>query len=141
MANYRLDGSNLKTVYGVTVNSVSGNLDLLQRKGKTAEDWLDEDGEEEHVLANDIYFKARDLSLQCQIRATSVATMLVNLNALKSVLESSGLHTLYLGTTGVTHSVFFKAGGKVTPATKYGTSDLMAANFRLRLREPDPTVQ
>ena len=62
MAIYRLDGKNLKTIYGVTVNSSSGDQDFLKRKGKTGESWMDADGGEPYVLANDIYFEPRDIS-------------------------------------------------------------------------------
>ncbi len=138
MAIYRLDGNNLFTTYGVKVLQSIGNLDFLKRKGKTSENWLDEDGEEEYVLANDIYYQPRDINLTCMIRAANKTTMLTNLSALKAVLESAGLHTLFLGTTGVTHSIYFKDGGKIRPITKWDGSTIMAASFVLKLREPDP---
>jgi len=141
MAQYRLDGSNLKTTYGVKVLESDGNIDFLKRKGKTSENWLDEDGEQAYVLDNDIYFEPRDIILTCQIRGSSNSAMITSLNSLKAVLESPGLHTIYIGTTGLTHTVYFKDGGRITRATKWGADGGMKANFRLILREPEPARQ
>ena len=141
MGTYRLDGLNLSSTYGVKVQQSAGNLDMLERKGTTAQDWLDEDGEDEYVLTNDIWFKPRDIRLNCRIIGNTTTLMLSQLNALKAVLESPGLHTLYIGNTGVTHSIYFKAGAKVRNLVKWGVTGKFMASFMLNLREPDPSRQ
>ena len=141
MGIYRLDGLNISSTYGVKVQQSSGNLDMLARKGKTAQDWLDEDGEDEYVLTSDIWFKPRDIRLNCRIIGNTTALMITQLDALKAVLESPGLHTLYIANTGVTHSVYFKAGAKVRNLVKWGVTGKMMASFVLNLREPDPSRQ
>lgn len=141
MSNYRLDGLNLSSTYGVKIDQSSGNLDMLQRKGQTAQDWLDEDGEDEFVLANDIWFKPRDIVLNCRLIGKTPTLMVTQLNALKAVLEAPGLHTLYIPNTGVIHSVYFKDGARVRNVTKWGVSGKMMASFVLTLREPNPAKQ
>ena len=137
MAEYRLDGSNMKTKYGITVLRSVGSLDQTKRKGKTGHNWLDEDGEEEYTDTNDIYYEPRDISLDILIQASTRLAFLTNLDSFKSTLQSPGLHTLYIGATCVTHSVYMKDGFKLKPATKW-SSQLTVATFRLKLREPDP---
>jgi len=141
MSTYRLDGLNLSSTYGVKIDRSAGNIDMLRRKGQTSQDWLDEDGEDEYVLAGDIWFKPRDITLNCRLIGDTPTLMLAQLNALKAVLESSGLHTLYIGNTGTTHSVYFKDGARVRNVTKLGVSGKMMASFTLTLREPDPARQ
>jgi len=137
MALYRLDGKNMKTEYGISVLRCTGNLDMLKRKGASSHSWPDEDGEEAFTDADDIVFGPRDISLVCVLRQPTKATFLTKLSAFKHVLESSGLHTLYIDTTGVTHSVFCIDGGSVTPLTKWNPG-IMAGQFTLKLREPVP---
>ena len=94
MAEYRLDGLNMKTAYGISVLRSTGNLDQTKRKGKTGHNWLDEDGEEEYTDSNDIYFDPRDIVLNCQIRSATKATFLTNLDSFKAVLLLTSLNKL-----------------------------------------------
>jgi hypothetical protein len=137
-SGYLLDGNDLASTYGVYIRKVDGILDFLKRKGDTAYNWLDEDGEEHFTDADDIHFEARDIVLSCYIKAAAKATFLTNLNSFKTVLKSSGLHTLKLPYFTSTFSVYFKAGGKLSMLTGWN-SPVIVGQFLLTLREPNPS--
>jgi hypothetical protein len=137
MATYRLDGLNVKSTYGISVLSCDGNLSILKRKGETGYSWPDEDGEEPFVNAGDITFEPRDISLTCLLRGETKTSFLTRLNNLRKVLESSGLHTLFIGTTGVTHSVYMTDGGTLSLLGKV-TNRITVGRFILKFREPVP---
>ena len=138
-SGYLLDSLDMATTYGVYVQKTKGALDFLKRKGKTAQSWLDTNGEEHFTNADDIYFEPRDIILYCYIKANSKADFLTNLNAFKIILEGSGLHTLKLPFLTSNLNVYFKAGGVLDMLTKWNGS-LLVGKFILKLREPSPTV-
>jgi len=137
MATYRLDGNDLRTTYGVSIERCEGNLSALKRKGAVSHSWPDEDGEEAFTDASDIVFEPRDIYLTGRIRGETKTSFLTRINDFRKKLESAGLHTLYIGTTGVTHSVYCADGMTVTPVTKW-TNGIMVGVFTLKLREPVP---
>jgi len=129
----------LAAIYGVYVQKVRGALDFLKRKGKTAHNWLDYNGEEAFIDAGDIHFEPRDIILFCYIKADTKADFLTNLNLFKAVLEGSGLHTLKLPFLTDTLDVYFKDGGVLNMLTGWNSS-LFVGKFILKLREPEPAV-
>lgn len=137
MAVYQIDGNDLRTVYGITVERCDGNLSFPKRKGVTAHSWPDEDGEESYTDAEDIVFEPRDIYLTGRIRGETRTAFLTKLNAFRKKLESAGLHSLYIGNTGITHSVYCEDGLSVSTLTKW-SSGIMVAAFTLKLREPVP---
>ena len=68
---YELDGLDLEDTYGIHVIKVRGIHDFLKRKGETAHNWLDDDGEESYTDSSDIHFEPRDITLTCYIRNAS----------------------------------------------------------------------
>lgn len=136
-SGYLLDGDDMATTYGIYVQKTRGALDFLKRKGVTAHNWLDEDGEEEFTDATDIFFEPRDIILYCYIKANSKSNFLSQLNAFKAVLKSSGLHTLKLPFLSSNLSVYFVAGGALNMLTNWKGS-AMVGKFILKLREPNP---
>jgi len=138
-SGYLLDSLDLASTYGVYVQKTKGALDFLKRKGKTAHNWLDSNGEEYFTAADDIYFEPRDIILYCYIKANSKADFLTKLNAFKIILEGSGLHTLKLPFLSSNLNVYFKAGGALDVLTNWNGS-LLVGKFILKLREPSPSV-
>jgi len=137
-SGYLLDGNDMASTYGVYVQKTRGALDFLKRKGETAHNWLDSDGEEAFTDASDIFFEPRDIILTCYIKADSKATFLSKLTAFKAVLESPGLHTLKLPFLSNALNVYFKAGGTLEILTSWSNSKLVG-KFILQLREPTPS--
>jgi len=137
-SGYLIDTNDLAAIYGIYVQKTKGALDFLERKGETAHNWLDSNGEEAFTGVDDIYFEPRDIFLYCYIKANSKADFLTNLNAFKTVLKSSGLHTLKLPFLDDTLNVYFKDGGVLDMLTGWNSSTLVG-KFILKLREPIPT--
>jgi hypothetical protein len=141
MAEYRLDGKNFKKYFGISVLECTGHISILERKGDAGHSWPDEDGEEPFVLSDDIKFKPRDISITCLMKGSTTTNFLYRFNALRKVLESPGLHTLYIGITGKTHSVYCMDGSAPMMLTKWNTSfqsGTTIGRFILKLREPVP---
>lgn len=138
-SGYLLDTLDMAAKYGVYVQKTKGALDFLKRKGKTAHNWLDSNGEEAFTGADDIYFGPRDIILYCYIKANTKADFLSKLNAFKIVLEGSGLHTLKLPFLSNNLNVYFKDGGTLNMLTGWNGS-LLVGKFILKLREPNPSM-
>ena len=137
-SGYLLDGSDVAATYGIYVQKTKGALDFLKRKGRTAHNWLDDDGEEAFTDAADINFGPRDIILFCYIKASSKTNFFTQLNAFKAVLKSSGMHTLKLPFLSSNLNVYFKAGGALNMLTNWNSSTLVG-KFFLKLREPNPS--
>ena len=136
-SGYLLDSVDIAATYGVYVQKTKGSMDFLKRKGETAHNWPDEDGEEYFTDAGDIFFEPRDIILFCFIKATSKANFHSQLNAFKAVLKSSGTHTLKLPFLSSNLNVYFVAGGALNMLTGWNGS-MMVGKFILKLREPNP---
>lgn len=134
---YELDGLDLKDTYGIRVIRSTGPLDFLKRKGPTGHNWLDEDGEEEFVLAADIVYEPRDIVLQCAMKAASQAAFVAARQALGVVLETAGLHTLEFPYTATVYSVYYYEASILRMLTKWN-SDAHVGEFYLKFREPVP---
>ena len=137
---YKIDGNDLASTYGVFVQKTSGALDFLKRKGVTAHNWPDEDGEEAFTDSGDIVFEPRDIVLSCFIKADSKTNFLSNLNSFKAKLAGSGLHSLTLPCLPIsspTISVYYKEGGALELLTNWNSS-MLVGKFMLKLREPVP---
>ncbi len=129
----------LAATYGVYVQKVKGALDFLKRKGETAHNWLDSNGEEYFTDIGDIYFGPRDIILFCYIKADTKADFLTKLNLFKAVLEGPGLRTLKLPFLEDALDVYFKDGGALNMLTGWNSS-LLVGKFILKLREPVPST-
>jgi len=138
-SGYKIDDKDIASEYGVYVQKVKGVLDFLKRKGETAHNWLDSNGEEAYTDADDIHFEPRDIILFCYMKADTKADFLSNLNSFKVVLEGPGLHTLELPFLDDPLSVYFKDGGALDMLTGWNGAK-MVGKFILKLREPVPTI-
>lgn len=134
---YELDGFDLIDTYGIHVMEVNGIHDFLKRKGETAHNWLDDDGEEEYTDSSDIYFEPRDITLICYIKNASRSTLLTNLAAFKHKLEKPGLHTFEVPYDATVFNIYHRDGGKFKMETKW-TANEYIGKFTIRLREPEP---
>jgi len=138
-SGYKIDDKDIASEYGVYVQKVKGALDFLKRKGETAHNWLDSNGEEAYTDAGDIHFESRDIILFCYIKADTKENFLTKLNLFKAVLEGPGLRTLKLPFLTDTLDVYFKDGGALDMLTGWNSS-LLVGKFILKLREPVPST-
>lgn len=137
--SYKLDGSDIYDTYSIIVERAIGHMDLPKRKGKTAFNYPDEDGEDEFTDATDIYFEPRDITLFCRIEANTSSSINTLLNAFKVSLIASGLRTLNLPyPTATDYEVYLRDGIKIATATKWISSKYVI-RFILKFREPTPT--
>ena len=141
---YLLDSVDMKTTYGVQVQKVSGILDILKRKGPTAHNWIDEDGEDPYTDADDINFEPRNIIVECYLVGTTRTDFFTKLGALKTVLESSGAHTFKTPYYSTTYNVYCRDGAAVNMITPTqsriatGASRKYIAQFTIILREYSP---
>lgn len=137
---YEIDGNDLESTYDIHVIEVRGFADFHKRKGITSHNWLDEDGEEEFTDEDDIKFEARDIILDCYIKTTNRNDFFQKLEALMTILQSAGLHTLKLPYLSTTFNIYFKAGAKINIQTKWAkeVGHYVVGTFTLKLREPHP---
>jgi len=135
-----IDGNNLYTTYGIKVEKIKGPMDFLKRKGETAYNWADSDGEEQFTDSTDIYYEPRDFHLFCYMEATSAAVFASQLAAFKTMLQAAGTRTLVLPyPTATSYTVYFKDGAAVDMLTCWN-ADKHVGRFILKLREPSPTT-
>ena len=137
--NYLFDGLDLALQYGIYVEKSSGFWDIPKRKGITEYDWDDENGVQSFTDADDIYFDARDVRLDCHIIANSKEDFLVKLNAFRTVLLSAGLHTLKLPYGSMVYNVYFRENSTFNILTKWD-GDKLVGKFYIPLREPTPVI-
>jgi hypothetical protein len=64
-----INSENLKNVYGISVKKIKGNFDMPGRFGTYERDWQDVDGIEPFVNVDDLYFKQRQIVLECIMEA------------------------------------------------------------------------
>jgi hypothetical protein len=138
MANWTIDGNNLKTVYGITVTRSTGFLDFLARKGETGHSWPDADGVEHYTESADIVFEAREVVLYCIMAGTSKSDLVTKRNAFQAMIDAAGLRTLVNPHTSTTHSVYRVTGSVANKLDKW-TAGKNTIDFILKLIEPDPT--
>lgn len=136
---YLFDGLDLGSEYGIYIEKAIGFWDLPKRKGVTEYSWEDEDGVQSFTDSDDIYWDARNVRLQCFIKADTKIDFLTKLNAFKTVLISSGLHTLKLPYGSMVYNVYFKEKSALRLLTKWNGNKLIG-KFYIPLREPDPVI-
>lgn len=139
MADYTIDGIELKAGYGVTVLKGSGFLDFLPRKGETGHSWPDENGLEPYADAADLVYEARTITLECILQGATKAVFLAKRAAFRAALDAPGLRTLVNPHTGTTHQVCRVEGSAADLLTKWNPSK-NAMRFTLKLQEPEPTL-
>ena len=138
-SGYLFDGLDLASEYGIYIEKTSGFLDMPKRKGVTEHDWEDEDGVQAFTDADDIYFDARNVSLACHIVADSRIDFLTKLNEFRTILLSSGLHTLKLPYGSMVYNVYYREKSALKLLTKWDGSK-MVGKFYVPLREPTPII-
>jgi len=137
--NYLFDGLDLADTYGIYVEKSSGFWDFPKRKGVTEYSWEDSNGVQSFTDEEDIYWDARNVRLICHIVADSKIDFLTKLNAFKTVLVSSGLHTLKLPYGSMVYNVYFKENSTFNILTKWD-GDKLVGKFYIPLREPVPII-
>lgn len=136
---YLFDGLDLASEYGIYIEKTVGFYDLPKRKGITEYSWDDEDGVQAFTDADDINWDARDVTLQCFIKADSRIDFLTKLSAFKTVLINSGLHTLKLPYGSMVYNIYFKEKSTLRLLTKWDGNELVG-KFYIPLREPTPVI-
>ncbi len=139
--NYTIDGNNLKTVYGISVERLDGIDDLPARKGQTSQEFPDEYGEESFTDANDIYFETQELTFKGYMEASDQADYISKVQAFKTLMSAPGLRDFQTDhRPGVSMDGYVVSGIKFGKLTKLIPSKVAQATILFKYRIPETMV-
>lgn len=131
---YLLDGVDFKT-YGIGVSS-SSTIGKLKMKEPFKVEWDNYHGDAVDLRKK--YYKARDITLDCYIKADSVTDFLSKFNAFSAVFDKAYTNRLTLlleGNEPIPFEVYLRDG---IDLKKTWNAGLMVGTFTLVLNEPEP---
>lgn len=138
MAAYKLNGKDLKEIFGVVISNGSDTfLAFPERKDSLENNWPDEDGIE--VDLNDPTFQAREFRLNCALVASGRVDFKTKYYALFTELKRSGTHTLLIQDLDQEYEVFYKKQENITKLTQIDR-DKVAVKFDLIFREVTDSI-
>ncbi|HRQ17700.1 MAG TPA: hypothetical protein PL085_11530 [Agriterribacter sp.] len=138
---YFIDGKDFWTIFGVAVESGSdGFLKYPAKKDSITHDWSDSDGVD--VDLSSVYFKSRDITLNCSILADNEAAFWNNYNAFIAQWATPGAHRVEIREFGYrSFYCFYKETVSFTRYTRLKKlQGRIAAKFSLRITESEPQV-
>lgn len=133
--NWYLNGINLKD-YGIVVSGSNGIIDGLQMKAPFKVDIPDYHGE--IVDLEKPRYEARDITLNCWIKASNMLDFTTKVNVFSQILRRSGTHRLMIEidkNKPLVYDVYFS---DKTVIDKKWSSSTMVGTFSLKMREPEP---
>ncbi len=102
-----LNSKKLRETYGLVIQTGTAKLlEYPERKEPLSNDWLDENGTEYHL--SKVYFKDREISLNCAFLAKDDVTYWKNYNAFFAEITKPGYQKLFIYDHGKTYEVFYK---------------------------------
>ena len=129
MQTVTINSTNLST-FGIKVTKIRGVFDMPGRYGTYEYDWQDVDGIDAFVEVDDIYFKQRQISLDCIMEADSINEFQYNLGLFRDLVYQR----VTLSTPYSSHDCILKEGAKVIfLGNKY--SNQITASFQLVFNE------
>lgn len=132
---YYLDGVNFKE-YDIRVSSSSGVVDLPKLKTPQTVDWPDYHGEV--IDLDDKRVQAREITLNCWMRATGKIDFITKANRLHAHFMRNGTARLMISLHPTKPLVFEVYAADGIAHDKRWHDDKMIGTFTLKLREPDP---
>jgi hypothetical protein len=132
---YYIDGVNLADL-GIRISSSSGVLDLPKMKTPTTLEWSDYHGEV--VDLSDKRFEARDITLNCWMKAAGKLDFITKANQLQALFAGDGTNRLMIAISPIKPLVYEVYNSEGISFDKKWHDDKMIGTFTLKLREPDP---
>ena len=124
-----IDGHDTRN-YGISVMKIKGAFDMPGRLSPNERDWQDVDGVEAFVEYSDMFFKQRQISLECVMEAANIQDLQFSLGQFRELVYTR----FTMVTPFSTHDCVMKMGAKVKiPNDKYGVN--VVARFTLVMNE------
>jgi hypothetical protein len=133
--SYKIDGTDFKK-WGITVSESNGLLDRPKLKSPFKLDWPDYHGEVIDLSRKRV--DAREIELQCWMKASGKIDFVTRLNDFLSVFQNDGTQRLTVDihpTKPLIYEVYNESGISVS---KRWSDETMVGTFSLKLKEPDP---
>ncbi len=133
-----IDGVDLWTTLGITIEKGSYNdlIKLPARKETIEHNWKDEDGLDKDLSRT--FYEAREITLNCFIKATSDTEFWTNWQNFLALLGQPGVRRLSVTELGREFYVFYKQSPTFDKITRYKDSTKIASKFVLSLVEQRP---
>lgn len=124
---------------GIVVSASAGVVDLPEQKDRSSYEWTNMNGRIVDTSSR-VYYKQREITLTCKLRATSASDFMTKLQQLQDILDHSGLAMLKIDIPMIqgkplVYMVYPTKGLKVT---KQWSSSTMVGSFDITLEEPEP---
>ncbi len=135
--NYKIDGLDLYSEYGVRVQHAYGIFDIPGFKDVLKTELLDEHGEEPDLI-NPV-MNAREIELECYMKADTLSEFIENRAAFEQAMTAPGLRQMVIepGTeTPIVCMVYLPEG--LTGINKRMRDGEIFARFTMKLIEPEP---
>lgn len=132
---YTIEGTDFKT-WDIYVSESNGLLDRPKMKAPLSIDWADYHGEIIDLQSKRV--EAREISLNCFMKATGKVDFVTKLNDFLDVFSKDGTQRLMVDihpTKPLVYEVYNESGVSVT---KRWNDDLMVGTFTIKLKEPNP---
>lgn len=132
---YTIEGTDFK-VWDIYVSESNGLLDRPKMKAPLSIDWPDYHGEV--IDLQNKRFEAREITLNCFMKATGKIDFVTKLNDFLDVFSKDGTQrlTVYIHPTKpLVYEIYNESGLSIT---KRWNDDLMIGTFSLKLKEPNP---
>ncbi|MEG1728391.1 MAG: LamG-like jellyroll fold domain-containing protein [Bacteroidaceae bacterium] len=132
---YSIDGTDFKN-WNISVSESNGLLDRPKLKSPLSVDWADYHGEVIDLQSKRV--EAREISLNCFMKATGKVDFVTKLNDFLDVFSKDGTQRLMVDihpTKPLVYEVYNENGIVIS---KRWNDDIMVGTFTLKLKEPDP---
>lgn len=132
---YYIDGTSFKD-WGIYVSESNGLLDRPKLKAPLKVDWDDYHGEVVDLRSKRV--EAREITLNCFMKADGKVDFATKLNAFLDVFSRNGTQRLTVEidpAKPLIYEVYNESGISIS---KRWNDDLMVGTFSLKLREPEP---
>lgn len=132
---YTIEGTDFK-VWDIYVSESNGLLDRPKMKAPLSIDWPDYHGEV--IDLQNKRFEAREITLNCFMKATGKIDFVTKLNDFLDIFSKDGTQRLTVDihpTKPLVYEIYNESGLSIT---KRWNDDLMIGTFSLKLKEPNP---
>lgn len=133
---YKIDGHDFKD-YGVYVSASHGLIGGLKPKKRVEVEWDDSNGYQTDDTP--MYFEARNISLNCFLKASGAAECIEKSEAFARLFYTASANVLTVSAGGKTLSYNVRLADAID-VQKTFAEGTMTAVFTLRLVEPEPSL-
>lgn len=135
---YKIDGVDLYAIYGVSISGGSeGFLRFPDRKDSVEHDWSDRNGIDKDLSR--VFFKDRDISLDCNFIANDEQDFWSKYNAFYGMIQKPGERRLEISEFNASYFVIYVKCENFTRYTRVvGAVDKIACKMTVTFRELKP---